>query len=137
MFLFQDLLFITKTPSQDASVCQEDQPFVDEVDVESSDEGSSNAAEEPDVEEDASDGDTGGPAKTNLCRPKTRADLQKLRGNHENTLRLVAHLYHDRSLQTSMRMVYEACSPFIREYTATLQDLKHSQALPIPIMQLF
>ena len=77
-------------------------------------------------EDDDADADAGpaaGPA-----RPQTKNQTQQLRDKYQNTIRLVAHLFHDRGLQAEMRMVAAACRPLLVEYTAMLQTLKTGQA---------
>lgn len=46
-------------------------------------------------------------------RPQTRAEMNQLREQHANSMELVRSLLHDRDLQTSLRMVYEACVPYM------------------------
>ena len=60
-------------------------------------------------------------------KPGTKQEMDSLRARFSNTLRLVAHLYHDRSLQEDMRMVSCATLPYMREYSAALAMQKESQ----------
>ena len=60
-------------------------------------------------------------------RPQTKTELQKLRERFQNTMKLVAHLYHNLDLKDEFQMVSIACAPFMREYTSMLECQKLGQ----------
>lgn len=84
------------------------------------------ADEEQSVENNGLDDDDGEPdeAEVPKLRPQTKQELSALRGRFENTMHLVAHLYHDLTLRDDMRMVYYAAFHFKREYFQMLQQQK-------------
>lgn len=67
-------------------------------------------------------------ARPESSKPQTKKELQELRAKYDNTVRLVAHLYHDRSLQDEFRLVAAACRPYMIEYEDTLRQARLSQA---------
>lgn len=85
-------------------------------------------------DEPAVQGDEGGEgeveAEPQNNRPENKSQLQKLRERFQNTVKLVAHLYCDKSLQDDLRMVSSACHPFMKEYSEVLELQKKGQARP-------
>lgn len=57
-------------------------------------------------------------------RPQTKSEMQKLREKFENSMKLVAHLYHDLTLRDEMRMVFTAVTPYMKGYSKALEDQK-------------
>ena len=106
-------------------------PVDDGVDDDEDDEGSE-GGDMKDCDGDATgddgDGEGEGHDRKNIERPETKAELDKLRARFKNTMRLVAHLFHDRSLQVDLRLVGVAAFPFMREYTESLELMKAGQA---------
>jgi len=92
----------------------------DEMDDENGDDGEDDADGGPSASQ--SDG-----KKINFSKPQTRAEYNKLMQQFANTLHLVAHLYHDRSLQDSLRLVASFTQPYLNEYVETLQRQKSGQ----------
>lgn len=56
--------------------------------------------------------------------PGTKAEVQKLRESYENTMVLVGHFFHDRSLQDDLRCISLASEPYRKEYTQMLLQQK-------------
>ena len=87
--------------------------------------------DEPAVEGDGGgDGEGVDEAEPQNNRPVNKSQLQKLRERFQNTVKLVAHLYCDKSLQDDLRMVSSACGPFMKEYSESLELQKKGQARP-------
>ena len=63
-------------------------------------------------------------------KPATKSELQKLRDQRENTMRLVSHLYHAPSLQIDMRMISGARKPLMQEHALMLETLRGGQEGP-------
>ena len=61
-------------------------------------------------------------------RPENKSQVQQLRDRFQNTVKLVAHLYCDRTLQDDLRMVSSACRFYMKEYSETLEQQKQGQA---------
>lgn len=57
-------------------------------------------------------------------RPFDKTTLQQLRERFDNTLCLVAHLYHDLALRDDCRMCYIATKPYMDEYNFSLECQK-------------
>lgn len=60
-------------------------------------------------------------------RPTTKGELQKLREQFENTMRLVSHLYSDISLRDDLRMVAVATHAYHEEYSFSLKKQSKGQ----------
>ncbi len=60
-------------------------------------------------------------------RPSTKNEMSKLRERFQNTMKLVAHLYHDVSLKDEFRMVACATRAYMIEYSETFEAQKTSQ----------
>ena len=79
--------------------------------------GASNASNDSDEEHDQDVHDAS-------MRPQNKKELASLRTRFQNTMHLVAHLYHDLTLRDDMRMVYYAAFHFKKEYSYMLQQQK-------------
>ena len=62
------------------------------------------------------------------ARPKTRQEMNELRGNFANTTNLVAHLYHDVELKDSLQLVHVAVHPYKLEYSDNLARLSRKSS---------
>ena len=93
--------------------------------MEGEDDECEDVAEDDDLAGEEGSGQEGG-GKGNY-KPQTKAALGELRQKHENTMRLVAHLYHDRTLQDEFRIVAAASRSYMREFSETLHRIKQSQ----------
>lgn len=104
-------------------------PFDDDAgcDEEDYDDLGGNDDHEPNEDNEAGPGDTGDLSAVDT-RPGTRAELNKLRARFANTMRLVAHLLHDLTLQTDLRMVSLLAKPYMDEYAGDLHKMKMGQA---------
>ena len=51
-----------------------------------------------------------------------------MKGQFENSMRLVSHLYHNRDLQDDMFMIVAATRAYREDYTYVLSELQRDQA---------
>ena len=81
-----------------------------------------------DVDNDGGEPDDDGDAAAEMNnKPQTKAELSKMIQKFQNTLHLVAHLYHDRDLQDELRLVASITKPYLDEYVAALDHQKSGQ----------
>lgn len=103
-------------------------PFDLEVEDDDNDGYNNEDEDNVDMEQDGDDNAGAGEDNPAVLRPKTRAELNQMRQRFENTMKLVAHLFHDLSLQTDLRMVSEAAKPLMEEYSKSLKQMSLGQA---------
>ena len=60
-------------------------------------------------------------------RPRTREELQQLRGNFKNNMHLGKHFLADRDLQLEFRAMYLGVKHLIKEYSTAVEELRKGQ----------
>ena len=74
---------------------------------------------------DQDEEDTGDHAEEE--EPQTREELRQIQARFKNNRRTAAHFYHQRYLQTQMRIVYMGAQPLFEEFQTALQEQKKGQ----------